>query len=385
MNFYESGEQTKICKVIDTCPVPYIKPMTSSIVSIGLANPGKPIEQSTISMFMQRAHGLNDQDSRKLNYLYRKSGISSRYSVLDDFEKQNPHDYSFFPTSDDLEPFPGTKARMDVFCKTAPALCEEAVVNCLARCAVQANEVSHLILVSCTGMTAPGVELELMHRLGLASTVERYCIHFMGCYAAFTGLKLADKIVKSDKGAKVLVVCVELCTLHFQKENVEDNILANSLFGDGAAAALVMESDSGLQIKSYLSQLLREGESDMAWGIGDFGFEMKLSKYIPSLLDQGIQRLKDVFEQKFNLSTVDNFAIHPGGSQILRKVQEAFGLPAHANKHALDVLKSFGNMSSATILFVLDRMMSDDSIASEILALGFGPGLTLEALLVEKS
>ncbi|SFU10709.1 Predicted naringenin-chalcone synthase [Algoriphagus locisalis] len=358
--------------------------MKTSLVSIGVANPGKPIEQSVIASFMQRAHQLDELEARKLSFLYRKSGISSRYSVLTDFEKADPADYTFFPKTKNFEPFPGTKARMEVFRHTAPQLCEEAVTNCLSKTKVQASEITHLILVSCTGMMAPGVELDLMKRMKLDDSVERYCVHFMGCYAAFTGLKLADKLVRAEPEAKVMLVSVELCTLHFQKEYVEDNILANSLFGDGAAAALVMNSDSGLKIKSYLSQVLREGEEDMAWGIGDFGFEMRLSKYVPTLLDQGISQLKEKFEEKFKFSTVDNFAIHPGGKQILQKVQEAFGLPVSVNAHAMKVLNEFGNMSSATILFVLERMMDDAEIQGDILSMGFGPGLTLETLLLEK-
>lgn len=358
--------------------------MSIGIVSIGVANPGKAIAQSTIANFMHRAHQLDELESRKLNFLYRKSGISSRYSVLTDFEKADPQDYTFFPDTKDFEPFPGTKARMEVFRQTAPELCETAVTNCLSKTEIKPSEITHLILVSCTGMVAPGVELELMKRLDLDDSVERYCVHFMGCYAAFTGIKLADKIVKAEPEAKVMLVCVELCTLHFQKQYVEDNILANSLFGDGAAAALVMKSDEGLKIKSYLSQVLREGEEDMAWGIGDFGFEMRLSKYIPTLLDQGIKKLKEKFEVKFNLSQLKNFAIHPGGKQILQKVQEAFDLPESVNAHAMQVLNQFGNMSSATILFVLERMMQDDEVQGEILSMGFGPGLTLETLLLEK-
>ncbi len=358
--------------------------MNSSIVSIGLANPGLPIDQSSIASFMQSAHQLHGDEARRLNFLYKKSGISSRHSVLTDFEKKEFEDYSFFPKSENLEPFPGTKARMEVFRNTAPKLCEEASRECLNNSEVTPSEITHLILVSCTGMVAPGLELGLMKSLGLSEAVERYCIHFMGCYAAFTGLKLADKILRAEKEAKVLLVSVELCTIHFQKEYVEDNLLANSLFADGAAAALVMNSSRGLKIKSYLSQVIREGEEDMAWGIGDFGFEMQLSKYVPALLDEGIGRLKEVFERRFNLSKVKNFAIHPGGKQILQKVQEAFEIPAEANKHALEVLKNFGNMSSATILFVLQRFLADKEIKGDILALGFGPGLTLETLHLEK-
>jgi predicted naringenin-chalcone synthase len=358
--------------------------MNSSIVSIGLSNPGPPIPQAEIARFMQLAHQLDAGESRKLNFLYRKSGIDFRHSVLQDFEKTEVADFTFFPTNEDLDPFPGTAARMEVFHQTAPGLAVTATRLAMAQAGIEAASITHLVLVSCTGMVAPGVELELMRQLGMDSAVERYCIHFMGCYAAFTGLRLADKLVKASPEARVLVVSVELCTLHFQKEYTEDNLLANSLFGDGAAAALVMQSEKGLMIKNYLSQVLWEGEKDMAWKIGDFGFEMRLSQYIPSLLNQGIRKLRDLFEAKFNFSQVQHVAIHPGGKQILIQVQEAFGLSPEVNKHALEVLRTCGNMSSASILFVLERMLQDPSIQGDILALGFGPGLTLETTHYEK-
>jgi len=358
--------------------------MNSSIVSIGLSNPGAPIPQAKIARFMQLAHQLDGQEQRKLDFLYRKSGIDFRHSVLDDFQKEEVNDFSFFPKNKELNPFPSTSARMNVFEAEAAGLAEQAVRNALEQAELEASSLTHLILVSCTGMVAPGLELDLMRRLGIPSSVERYCIHFMGCYAAFTGLRLADQLVKANPQARVLVVSVVLCTLHFQKEYTEDNLLANSLFGDGAAAALVMQSEKGLLIKNYLSEVLWEGEKDMAWKIGDFGFEMRLSQYIPSLLNQGIRRLRDLFEAKFNFSQVQHVAIHPGGKQILIQVQEAFGLSPEVNRHALEVLRTFGNMSSASILFVLERMLKDPSIQGDILALGFGPGLTLETTHYEK-
>ena len=358
--------------------------MNSSIVSIGLSNPGAPIPQAEISRFMQLAHQLDAQERRKLDFLYRKSGIDSRHSVLDDFQSEEVSDFTFFPKNKELHPFPGTAARMQVFEEKGPELAEQAVRSALQQAEVEANSLTHLVLISCTGMVAPGLELDLMRRLGIPSSVERYCIHFMGCYAAFTGLRLADQLVKATPKARVLVVSVELCTLHFQKEYTEDNLLANSLFGDGAAAAVVMQSEKGLQIKNYFSEVLWEGEKDMAWKIGDFGFEMRLSQYIPSLLNQGIRRLRDLFEAKFNFSKVRHVAIHPGGKQILIQVQEAFGLSPEVNRHAMEVLRTCGNMSSASILFVLERMLQDSSIQGDILALGFGPGLTLETTHYEK-
>jgi predicted naringenin-chalcone synthase len=358
--------------------------MNSSIVSIGLSNPGSPIPQAEIARFMQLAHQLDGQERRKLDFLYRKSGIDFRHSVLDDFQKEEVAEFTFFPKNKELSPFPSTSARMNVFEAEAAGLAEQAVRNALQQANIEPASLTHLVLVSCTGMVAPGVELELMRRLGISSSVQRYCIHFMGCYAAFTGLRLADQLVKANPESRVLVVSVELCTLHFQKEYNEDNLLANSLFGDGAAAALVMQSEKGLQIKNYHSEVLWEGEKDMAWKIGDFGFEMRLSQYIPSLLNQGIRKLRDLFEAKFNFSQVQHVAIHPGGKQILIQVQEAFGLSPEVNKHALEVLRTCGNMSSSSILFVLERMLQDPSIQGDILALGFGPGLTLETTHYEK-
>ncbi|MDA0314129.1 MAG: type III polyketide synthase [Bacteroidetes bacterium] len=358
--------------------------MNSSIVSIGLSNPGAPVPQAEILRFMQVVHQLDAQERRKLDFLYRKSGIDSRHSVLEDFQKEEVNDFAFFPKNKELHPFPGTAARMQVFEEKGPELAEQAVRLALQQAEVEANSLTHLILISCTGMVAPGLELDLMRQLDIPSSVERYCIHFMGCYAAFTGLRLADQLVKANPKARVLVVSVELCTLHFQKEYTEDNLLANSLFGDGAAAALVMHSEKGLQIKNYLSEVLWEGEKDMAWKIGDFGFEMRLSQYIPSLLNQGIRRLRDLFEAKFNFSQIQHVAIHPGGKQILIQVQDAFGLSPAVNRHAMEVLRSCGNMSSASILFVLERMLHDPSIQGDILALGFGPGLTLETTHYDK-
>src|SRR5690606_16711978 len=207
----------------------------------------------------------------------------------------------------------------------------------------------HLVLVSCTGMYAPGLELEIIHEMGINETVERYAIHFMGCYAAFNALKLADRICDSDPDANVLIVSVELCTLHFQKEYNETNLLSNAIFGDGAAAALVCKAGSGIEIKGYQSHILKDGEDDMAWHIGDFGFEMKLSKYIPALLERGISHFRKKLEEKFEVSKIRYFAIHPGGIQILKKVEESFGILPQQNKHAHDILRKFGNMSSATI------------------------------------
>ncbi len=358
--------------------------MNNYIVSVGTANPGPAISQEKIGKFMVTAHGLDQQEARKLNFIYKHSGIQTRHSALEDFDQLDHRDFSFFPKNKMLEPFPGTKARMDVYRQVAPQLATTAIEDCLAKSNTPISSITHLVIVSCTGMYAPGLEIDLIHKLKMRESVERYAIHFMGCYAAFNGLKMADRICDSDPRAKVLMVAVELCTLHFQKEYNEDNLLSNALFGDGAAAALIAKEPTGISIQDYQSNLYQEGENDMAWGIGDFGFEMKLSKYIPDLLEKGIQILKRNLEEKFNISLTEHFAIHPGGIQILKRVEKALGIQPEQNKHAHEVLRQYGNMSSATILFVISALMEDPAVKGNVLAMGFGPGLTLETLLLNK-
>jgi predicted naringenin-chalcone synthase len=358
--------------------------MNNHIVSIGTANPGESIPQENIGNFMKLAHGLDKNEGRKLNFIYNRSGIASRHSALEDFKYDDPEKFTFFPKNKHLEPFPGTKQRMQVFQKEAGGLAIEAITNCLEKATTTIGEITHLILVSCTGMYAPGLELDIIHQMGINETVERYSIHFMGCYASFNALKMADRFCDSDPKAKVLIVSVELCTIHFQKEYNEDNLVSNAVFGDGAAAVLVSREKKGIKIQDYQSNIFKDGENDMAWNIGDFGFEMKLSKYIPGLLEKGIKSFKKILEERFEISMIKNFAIHPGGIQILKKVEEVFGIVPDQNRHAHAVLKKFGNMSSATILFIISSMMDDATLDGNILAMGFGPGLTLETLLIHK-
>ena len=358
--------------------------MHNHIVSIGTANPGEQIPQLRIGEFMKLAHGLSSVESRKLSFVYRVSGIETRYSVLTDFNYTDPTKFNFFPKNKELEPFPTTKQRMKVFEERAAGMGIEAITKCLAQSPVVISDITHLILVSCTGMYAPGVEMKIIEQMGFKSTIERYSIHFMGCYASFNAIKLADRICDSDPKANVLILSVEICTIHFQKLYNEDNLIANALFGDGAAAALVNKSQKGMLIKDFESQIFREGEADMAWHIGDFGFEMKLSKYVPELLEKGIGKFKKGLEERFGLSKIRQFAIHPGGQQILNKVEQVMGIAKEQNSYSHEILRKFGNMSSASILFVLEAVLKDADVSGDLLAMGFGPGLTLETLLVER-
>jgi predicted naringenin-chalcone synthase len=360
----------------------------SYITSIGTATPENKIPQSTIADFMVKAMNLSTDDERKLRALHRMSGIENRYSVLTDYGKQN--NFEFYPNSD--EAFPSTKQRLVLFQKHAVHLSVSASEKCLFKIPdFKKSEITHLIVVSCTGMYAPGLDIDLVKALGLKSTIERTCINFMGCYAAFNAMKLANSFCDQHTDAKVLIVCTELCSIHFQKENTDDNLLANSLFADGSAALLIeAKPRKGLNLKpiSFFCDIATEGEHDMAWTVGDLGFEMRLSSYVPDVIQSGIKKLTGSLLQKISqkLSDINYFAIHPGGKKILEAIESELNLSKNQNQFAYEVLKNFGNMSSPTVLFVLNEVCKNLNRIDEgkkILSFAFGPGLTLESLVLE--
>jgi len=363
--------------------------MKSYICAIGTANPRVRIPQMQIAGFMADALGFDAADTRKLQALYRVSGIEQRYTVLEDYGKQNG-DYTFFPNTVDLEPFPTVKLRMGVYKQHALDLSVAAILDCLNQIPeVTLASITHLITVSCTGMYAPGLDIEILEELHLPSTIQRTAINFMGCYAAFNGLKVADVICQANPKAKVLVVCTEICTIHFQKYTETDHLISNALFGDGAAAVLMQArpaENTCLQIESFHCDLVPAGKKEMAWHIADFGFEMTLSSYVPDMIKKGIRQLTTnlLAHLDVDLASIDLFAIHPGGRKILECIEHELGLTRFHNRFAYDILRNFGNMSSATILFVLKAMLESlgpEHHGAPVLSFAFGPGLTLESML----
>ena len=362
----------------------------SYITAIGTANPPFKFSQQQLAGFMVKAMNLSPTEAEELRLLYRASGITSRYSVLSDYGGQ--HDYSFYPNTDNLEPFPSTKDRLQLFRKHALTLSRQAAQRCLEQApGITADKLTHLVVVSCTGMFAPGLDIDLIHELKLQSTIQRTSITFMGCYAAFNALRIADSFCHRNPSAKVLIICTELCSLHFQKENTHDNKLANALFGDGSAAVLVEATSrtaKRLKIGNFFCDLAPEAQDDMAWKIGDTGFEMRLSTYVPLAIQKGIKKLTDslLAVNKITLAEVDYFAIHPGGKKILETIEKELGLEKNKNQFAYDVMKHYGNMSSPTVLFVLHAIMTQlarHDHQKKILSFGFGPGLTLESLILD--
>jgi predicted naringenin-chalcone synthase len=245
----------------------------SKIISIGTAVPAFRHQQKDILQFMQQIYAFNDSDRRKLRYLYNQSSIESRYSVVGDYSRSLP-EWKFYPHSENIEPFPSLEQRMTWYNRYAAPLSIDAIRHCLDG-KLKEEEITHLITVSCTGMSAPGLDLQLMELMELPRTIYRTSVNFMGCYAAIHALKMADSICRSEKQAKVLIVCTELCTLHFQREPTIDNIASSLLFGDGSAAVLIVPDESpskGIVIRNFYSEILPKGKKDMALGIILNGF-----------------------------------------------------------------------------------------------------------------
>jgi predicted naringenin-chalcone synthase len=362
----------------------------AKITSLGTAVPEHLHLQQQILQFARRVHSSDEKSSRVLEYLYRQSGINSRYSVLPDYST-SPAQWEFYPDSPTLEPFPTLEKRMDWYHHHAAPLSIAAILQCLGT-HTAAQEITHLITVSCTGMRAPGLDLEIAEMLQLSPHIFRTSVNFMGCYAAIHALKIADAFCTADSNAKVLIVCTELCTLHFQKAATEDNITATLLFADGSAAALVEAANTskkGIVLKQFFSQVASNGKKDMSWQLSSAGFLMQLSGYVPALLKHDFLPLVTAALQKAGLSQkeITHWCIHPGGKKILEAVAQSLSLPQAALQQSYAVLQEYGNMSSATILFVLAAMwpslskQQDTDLPATIFGAAFGPGLTLETFI----
>jgi predicted naringenin-chalcone synthase len=337
---------------------------------------------------MQRIYGLEKGTGRILKALYQQSGISTRYSVIPDYSQPIQH-WTFYPPTENLEPFPSLEIRMRWYRQHAAALSLKAIRRCLeGHCEPQ--QVTHLITVSCTGMSAPGLDLELVEALQLPSAVFRTSINFMGCYAAVHALKLAHALAASDEGARVLIVCTELCTLHFQQEPTLDNMLSSLLFSDGSAAALVVSDSAtakGLRLRHFYSEIVAAGKTAMGWSLSSTGFQMTLTSYVTDLISADFAALVDRALQKAGMERerIDHWCIHPGGRKILDAIHKSLSFTNGDLLPCYTVLDEFGNMSSPTILFVLQRILENLSHSRDncIFGAAFGPGLTMETFIAE--
>jgi predicted naringenin-chalcone synthase len=323
---------------------------------------------------------LRDRRSRLLfDRMVSRSHIERRWSCLAPAgpgDNASVDDGGFYT----LGHFPSTAQRMARYETEAPPLAAAAVARLGLGDAVR--DVTHLIVSSCTGLSAPGVDLEIVRRCGLAPSVERTVVGFMGCYAAITALKLARHIVRSEPSAKVLVVSVELCTLHLQETEDLDRLLTFLLFGDGASAALVSAAPVGFALDGFNAVLVQEAADQITWTIRDVGFDMILSGRVPGTITDALRAGAARVLPGLAAGDIDLWAVHPGGRTVLDAVESAFALDASALAVSRGVLRDHGNMSSPTVMFVLERLLAAKAPAgARGCAMAFGPGLTAETML----
>lgn len=362
---------------------------TLDAIATGTPDLRKP--QDEAAAFMTQIESLSERLRSRLPAVYRGSAIDARHSCIPDYGEDDPEAFDFFPATWTLEPAPSTAERNARYRAAAVPLAEDVAQRALQQAAVPPEEVTHVIAVSCTGFFAPGLDVELVKRLGLPPTTQRTVIGFMGCYAAFNALRVAHSFCQSEPNARVLIVCVELCTLHFQIEDSLESVVVNALFADGAAAA-VLSARSGadaagrMAYRGSRSVLDDDSAEAMTWTIGDTGFQMGLSSRVPDVIATHLPAYTDALLSAHSQTPadVDFWAIHPGGRRIVERAKDVLGLTDADVAASLSVLRDYGNMSSPTILFVLKRLLdtrpTNGAAADPTsgVAMAFGPGLTIE-------
>jgi len=356
-----------------------------AITGIGVGLPTHSQSQANLVSFLSSQLPLTPIEKRRLKTVYLASGIQSRYSVIADL-KQLLKLFTFGNETTNIQGL-NTKERMSLYQEHALPLATKAINDCLKN---STTHITHLITVSCTGMYAPGLDIDIIHYLNLSSSTHRLCINFMGCYGVFNALKTAEAICKANEQAAVLIVSVEMCSLHLQGLQSIDHLISSAIFSDGAGALLVQcnaTTKKRFVINDFYCDLMPQGQKDMTWDIGNHGFDIILSSYVPELIKSGIHPfIEKLFSNKdLHFNQCQHYAIHPGGKKILEACEVALKL----NKQDLDpsyqVLSEYGNMSSATIIFVLQKIWNTLTKAQsneKIFSCAFGPGLTLESMLL---
>jgi predicted naringenin-chalcone synthase len=322
------------------------------------------------------------RDDRHKSLLFErmagKSGIEHRYSFLapSNLPEGDCVDANGFYRGGD---FPDTAARMRRFEQHAPALAQAAVDR--LQLGAECDRITHLLVTSCTGFSAPGLDLELVERCRLPSMIERTMIGFMGCYAAINALKLARHIVRSEAAARVLIVNLELCTLHLKETTDLEQILSFLLFGDGCAASIVSADPIGTALDSFHAVLVPSTRELITWNIREAGFDMVLSGGVPAAIHEGLQEHGNEILAGAPVASIDLWAVHPGGRTVLDAVERALDLPPAALASSRDILRRYGNMSSATVMFVIENLLRSGARGRTGCAMSFGPGLTAETML----
>lgn len=370
--------------------------MAVTLRALEVAVPDTILVQEEVREVFASQPGISRLATRLVSATFNASGIERRHSAVTEMDllerPETAEAPQFFdPTSRQILN-PSTGARNEVYVREASRLYVDAAAAALdAAEGLDKTDVTHVITVSCTGFFSPGPDYRIVRGLDLNPSVQRYHLGFMGCYAAFPAMRQAKTICDADPNAVVLVVSVELCSIHVRVSDDPDTILGSSLFGDGAAAAVItgrdMDGTRALQLDHFETVITPVGEEAMAWNIGDHGFEMVLGTYVPKIIDAHIvEALAPLPAHDDTLTDrayreIEHWAIHPGGRSILEKVEAKLELETEQLTPSRDVLRRYGNMSSATVLFVLKQILEQpNSVGGErICGMAFGPGLTVES------
>jgi len=363
--------------------------MRGVVCGLGVASPPYRITQDDLCELTYQISCETPEQRRILKALYRRSGVQSRGSVLlcspsggvaerNDFFQQRQGAEDRGPT---------TSERNERYARSGPPLAATACLAALDDAGIEPEAVTHLVTASCTGFNAPGFDLELIDLLPLRRDVQRTHVGFMGCHGAFNALRVAGAFASGADQATALVCSLEMCTLHHYYGWDPEKVVANSLFADGAGAAVVSNKTPGagapFRLLRHASAVIEDSSDAMSWRIGDYGFEMTLDQTLPALIRKqlGSWATRFLAEQNLTVDQIGAWAIHPGGPRILDACRDALGLDESALAISRAVLAEHGNMSSATLFFVLDRLRYATD-ARPVFALGFGPGLTIEAMLL---
>jgi predicted naringenin-chalcone synthase len=330
--------------------------------------------------FVQFAHGMLQDERARAIFLRmaERAEINHRFSPLQVSGPPQPESVDAYQLYQ-LGSFPATAQRMQLFARFAPLLMRRALDR-LALTLAERTRIRHVLVTSCTGLYAPGLDFAAVDYLGLSPSVERTMIGFMGCYAAINALKQARHIVRSQPEDSVLVINLELCTLHLQQTQNLAEVLSFLVFGDGCAASLVSANPTGFALDSFEAIRLPDTNHLITWGVGDQGFDMVLSGQVPAAIGNALHAQRDRFLHPTPDGEISLWAVHPGGRTVLDAVQEALALPPEALSASRSVLRRFGNMSSATVMFVLHQLMNAAEPGQLGCAMSFGPGLTAETM-----
>ncbi|HVT80653.1 MAG TPA: type III polyketide synthase [Phycisphaerae bacterium] len=374
---------------------PRARRATAAILGIGTALPHGRVSQSEAAAIAESFSCETDGQRAWLRRVFLRSGVDGRHTVL--MNGRGADDVrDFYPPSAENINGPGTAVRMQRYALEAPALAESAARAALQNAALEPAEITHLITVSCTGFFAPGLDVELISRLALPPNVRRIHIGFMGCHAAFNALAAARDAVTaaaaSGREARVLVCAVELCTLHFAYGWQPEKLVANALFADASSACVVgptahpgaVDNPAPFQILHSASLLLPNSRDAMTWRVGNHGFEMTLSSELPTLIGTHIRPWCESWlaDAGLTLADISLYALHPGGPKILNACRDALALSDPDIQTSRDILSHHGNLSSATLLFLLQNLAQQKAHGT-CLALGFGPGLMAEGMLLQ--